>query len=332
MILTVLEASEELATMVHGEPGDDLPSQMRYVACVEDITGLLVRAIQSGKIRPRNRINGRYDDALAFMGKQASISLDDAIEHLNNEGMQLSAPSSGTPAMTNANKTVGLEHCLTPEGINPIAAALVRKGIATGTEEEFEAAFGMPKSAAASALSAWELLRLPEWDADVLLAAIPENLWPNRAAVLRHIRSSLPQTFAPMTGIEWAESNQYMPCGWVFRTWAEKMKPTDEVSKAGDVSNARPGVPSREIIEGFSLEGKDWGDLLSHPNSDGKRFKPALVQAGKQGKGGAALWSPVIFARLLIEQNELNKGQVVSRFKKAWPPLVDEMLAEIGEF
>jgi len=328
MILTVLEASEELATMVHGEPGDDLPSQIRYVACVEDITGLLVRAIQSGKIRPRNRINGRYDDALAFMGKQASISLDDAIEHLNNEGMQLRAPSSGAPAMTNANKTVGLEHCLTPEGINPIAAALVRKGIATATEEEFEAAFGMPKSAAARVLLVWELLRLPEWNADTLLAAIPEELWPNRAAVLLHIRADLPETFAPIEGIEWAEKNQYMPYGWIFRKWAEATTaPTGAPKKKAPHSY---GVPNKEIIDGFLLDGKNWQDLLSHTGSHGKHYKAALCQTGRRGKSGAALWNPVIFARILIERNELNKGQVIGRFKKAWPQLEDEMLVEIG--
>jgi len=101
--------------------------------------------------------------------------------------------------------------------------------------------------------------------------------------------------------------------------------------KAEDVARARHGVTGKEIIEGFSLDGKDWDNLLSHPNSDGKRFKPALVQVGKQGKGGAALWSPIVFARLLIEQKELNKGQAASRFKKAWPQLEDEMLTEIGE-
>lgn len=233
--------------------------------------------------------------------------------------------------MTNANKTVGLEHWLTPEGINPITAALVRKGMETGTDEEFKAAYGMTKAAAANILRAWELLRLPEWDADVLLAAIPEKLWPNRAAVSRHIRSSLPETFAPMTGIEWAESNQYMPGAWVFRTWAEKVNFTDGTTKAEDVPHASHGVTSKEIIKGFLLDGKDWESLLSHPNSDGKRFKPALVQAGKQGKGGAALWSPIVFARLLIDEGELNQGQVRARFKKAWPQFEDEMLAEIGE-
>ncbi len=93
----------------------------------------------------------------------------------------------------------------------------------------------------------------------------------------------------------------------------------------------RRGVTSKGIIEGFLLDGKDWESLLSHSNSDGKRFKPALVQAGKQGKGGAALWSPIVFARLLINEGELNKGQVIARFKKAWPQFEDEMLAEIGE-
>lgn len=231
--------------------------------------------------------------------------------------------------MTSANKTVGLEHCLTPEGINPITAALVRKGIESGTDEEFTAAFGMSKSAAASVLRAWELLRLPEWDANILLTAIPEKLWPNRAAVLLHIRSGLPDTFAPMTGIDWAEKNQYMPCGWIFRTWAER---TNAASGAPEkkVSNALC-IPKEKIIDGFSLDGKNWTDLLAHPNSDGKHYKAAICQPGKRGKGGATLWNPVIFARLLIERGDLNEGQVKSRFKKAWPVLEDEMLAEIGD-
>lgn len=91
------------------------------------------------------------------------------------------------------------------------------------------------------------------------------------------------------------------------------------------------GVPTKEIIAGFSLDGKDWADLLAHPDGDGKRFKPAMVQPGRRGSGGSALWSPVIFSRLLIEQRELNRGQVIARFKKKWPNLEDEMLAEIGE-
>ena len=229
--------------------------------------------------------------------------------------------------MTDAIKHVGLEHCLTPEGINLITAAMVRKGIETGTDEEFKAAFGMPKSAAARVLLAWELLRLPEWNADILLSAIPDNLWPNRAAVLLHIRSSLPDSFAPITGIDWAEKNQYMPCGWIFRTWAERT-PTGAPEKKAPHGH---GVPKEEIIDGFSLDNKNWLDLLAHPNSDGKHYKPAICQKGKPGRGGATLWNPVKFARLLIESGDLNEGQVKSRFKKTWPGLEDEMLAEIGD-
>lgn len=230
--------------------------------------------------------------------------------------------------MTGANKTVGLEHCLTPQGINFVTAAIVRKGIETGTEEDFKTAFGMSKSAAARVLLAWELLRLPVWDADTLLASIPGELWPNRAAVLLHIRSDLPETFAPIEGIEWAEKNQYMSKGWIYRKWIEATTaPTGAPEKKAPLNY---GVPKEEIIEGFSLDGKNWPDLLSHTASHGKHYKAALCQTGKRGKGGAALWNPVIFARLLIERNELNKGQVIGRFKKAWPQLEDEMLVEIG--
>lgn len=92
---------------------------------------------------------------------------------------------------------------------------------------------------------------------------------------------------------------------------------------------------SDEIIDGFMLDGKNWSDILSRPNRDGKLYKEALVLPGKKGRGqggksNQALWNPVIFARLLVALGELNHAQVKARFKKAWPQWQDELAAEMG--
>lgn len=98
MILTVEEATEEAVTMLFGAPNDDELSLVRFAARVDDINKLLKRAIQTGKIRPRNQTTGRFDDSLAFMGNQAFISLDDAIEFLRGEGITpRKAAHSGAP-------------------------------------------------------------------------------------------------------------------------------------------------------------------------------------------------------------------------------------------
>lgn len=101
--------------------------------------------------------------------------------------------------------------------------------------------------------------------------------------------------------------------------------PTNHQSPSG-----RPRCTKAEIIDGFILVGKNWDDLLSRPDGDGRRYLASLRQSGRRGKGGAALWCPITFARLLIENGDLNTGQVKARFAKAWPKWEAEMLAEIG--
>lgn len=136
------------------------------------------------------------------------------------------------------------------------------------------------------------------------------------------------------------ESLKYHP--WIdgYLAANDVVKSTQrEPSTSGDGSNlATCPYPctNQEIIDGFILSGKNWDDILSRPNRDGKRFKDALVQPGKRGgtkcgKSNSALWNPVVFARLLIQNNDLNQGQVVARFKKTWPELEAEMMIEIGE-
>lgn len=97
-------------------------------------------------------------------------------------------------------------------------------------------------------------------------------------------------------------------------------------------SEQLPGVTAKELIDGFGLEGKDWADLLSHIKTDGRKYIDALVQPGRRGSAGAARFNQVTFARLLVINEDLLLGKVKARFKKTWPELEDEMLAEIGEF
>lgn len=105
---------------------------------------------------------------------------------------------------------------------------------------------------------------------------------------------------------------------------------------ASENNNSGPVCTKKEIIDGFDLTGKDWGDILGRPNREGLRYKPALAQLGRPGrapggKSAPSMWYPIIFARLLIQNNDLNPGQVKARFKKAWPKFEAEMLAEIGD-
>ena len=89
-----------------------------------------------------------------------------------------------------------------------------------------------------------------------------------------------------------------------------------------------PLCTKQEIIDGFQLTGKNWSDFLSRPN----KYSEAVKQAGKKGVGGDALLSPIIFARLLVQFDDLKEGQVKARFLKVdeWKQWEDEMISEIG--
>jgi len=118
----------------------------------------------------------------------------------------------------------------------------------------------------------------------------------------------------------------------------EKGKHEDKAAMAVTVTDEPHLIActKQEIIDGFLLTGKKWGDILGRPDREGKRFKGALVQAGRRGRqtGGVAAptrWDPIVLARLLIELDELTPGKVKSRFIKTWPEFEAELLAEIGD-
>lgn len=94
-----------------------------------------------------------------------------------------------------------------------------------------------------------------------------------------------------------------------------------------------PLCTKKEIIDGFVLTAKKWDEILTRPNREGLRYREALKQPGRRGQGKAALWSPIIMARLLITNGDLNDFQVKTRFMKVkeWRQWEAEMLAEIGE-
>lgn len=93
-----------------------------------------------------------------------------------------------------------------------------------------------------------------------------------------------------------------------------------------------PLCTKQELIDGFQLTGKNWADFLSRPNRDAIKYKDALKQPGKPGIGGDALWSLIIFAGLLVKNEDLTAGQVKARFVKVenWKQWEAEMASEIG--
>lgn len=99
-VLSIEAAAEKIASMRFGELSEDDSEELhlRYHAWADEILGSLLSAIQTGKIRPRSKITGVFDNSLAFMGKRAPISLSDAMAFLIGEGMTLdNALTSGAP-------------------------------------------------------------------------------------------------------------------------------------------------------------------------------------------------------------------------------------------
>lgn len=90
-------------------------------------------------------------------------------------------------------------------------------------------------------------------------------------------------------------------------------------------------VTKAELIDGLGLVGSTWDERLKRPQREGKQYLPALEQRGKRGDKVGGLWNPVVFARLTVENRHLNRGQVIARFKKAWPQWEAELEAEMGE-
>lgn len=113
-------------------------------------------------------------------------------------------------------------------------------------------------------------------------------------------------------------------------------KSGEEAVDAGVTPVSPYALSKQEIIGGFQLHDKKWGDILGRPARDGKRYKKALCSPGARGraKGGGAkssLWDAVVMARLLVECGDLNLGQVKTRFVRAWPQWEGAMIAELGD-
>lgn len=109
-------------------------------------------------------------------------------------------------------------------------------------------------------------------------------------------------------------------------------KPEVEAAKT---QTSGPQVTKQELIDGLHLHDPKWEGILKNPSREGIRYKAALVAKGRRGKapgGGtnSGLWNPVVFARLAIENGDLNKSAVTARFNKAWPNWQDELAAEMG--
>lgn len=124
MILTVTEAAEELAGRLHGD--DCAP--LLFAATALEIEERLEEAILSGKVRPRLRKTGMFDDSQAFMGIKALVLLDDAVAYLAGEGLDFA--SSKTAA------TSGAPDSSTPEGEQFTVRGI--NGISTMSREEYD--------------------------------------------------------------------------------------------------------------------------------------------------------------------------------------------------
>ncbi|WP_412478971.1 hypothetical protein [Azonexus sp. IMCC34839] len=103
---------------------------------------------------------------------------------------------------------------------------------------------------------------------------------------------------------------------------------------AHTTAQSGPAVTKLDLIDGLGLE-KKWEEILRRPDSDGKRYRDALVSKGARGRAGStgtnqSMWNPVVFARLAIENGKLNRSAVIARFKKSFPQWQDELEAELN--
>lgn len=117
--------------------------------------------------------------------------------------------------------------------------------------------------------------------------------------------------------------------------WALQTERPDVEAGSNLAGLTLPGIPSHEIIDGFKLTGKDWGDYLSRVNAAAKAYKSALVQKGGRGRG-THTWNPARFALCLLEQRERTQPAalwtVISRHWPDWLPEFESLLEENGNF
>ncbi len=98
MFPTIHELACELANIANGEPSDGLAALIFHGATIIEFEQMLERAMLQGKLRPRSRITGAFDDASAFLGKNASVGREDAIGLLISEGVNsISVPIPEKP-------------------------------------------------------------------------------------------------------------------------------------------------------------------------------------------------------------------------------------------
>lgn len=168
----------------------------------------------------------------------------------------------------NTQRITSLAYWLTPEGMdNPIYAALLRKSIATATDEDFKEAFdGATKAEAALHLERWELCYMGQWGAPELAKAIVlSDAGRNEALALRAVSMAqsakeLPEVFTPKEGIQWAMARSYLIgrniCAWCGVTPGSYGHPSNPLStadahaakvKAGAVATPAPAIKTNKL-------------------------------------------------------------------------------------
>ncbi len=107
-----------------------------------------------------------------------------------------------------------LAYLLTPEGINPITAELLRRSLERYSDADFSAAFdGATKDKARQFLAAYSLCRMPFWGAQELadaMAPATDYARALRSVELAQKAGELQAVFSPLDGVKWAMARGFL--------------------------------------------------------------------------------------------------------------------------
>jgi hypothetical protein len=139
----------------------------------------------------------------------------------HSEGMHMRNAENYVMDDGAGNKTItSFAYYLTPEGINPFCALIVRKAIESQTDEGFKEGFdGASKEEARRFLDHWELCHMPYWGvAEVAQVICISDPGRNPQVALRAVElaqkaGELPSDFSPQQGVEWAKARGYLITG-----------------------------------------------------------------------------------------------------------------------
>jgi hypothetical protein len=157
----------------------------------------------------------------------------------------------------------------------------------------------------------------------------------NRAIKAGELRPLPGGVFLPGVLTDWQDCDP-VPKDSPLRHWLPPFMhgdgETDFDKTAPPPVHVLPGIPSKEIIEGFRLPQKnpDWDDKLRHLAAAANHYTAlfddglsALVERGGKGKGSHT-WNPARFGVRLIEAKERNYSAIHACIKNHWANWLDE--------